>query len=144
MFHIIKKTFKSEPNEQGIIIGSFYILNYYGVYVFFRVCKTTKKSVYLIELATKKHKDGVVLTKGFKTTKKPYIVQNNNTWRKSNYEVFPTKDKLLPIEIEYGSKLYNEALKNTRYPMVGTGYAEPIEDIWKWYWIKDEIVNGVA
>lgn len=136
--------FKSELNEQGIIIGSFYVLNYYGVYVFFRVCKTTKKSVYLIELATKKHKDGVVLTKGFKPTKKPYIVQNNNTWRNSIYEVFPTQDKLLPIEIYYGSKLYNEALKNTKYPVCGTAYAEPVQDIWKWYWIKDEITNGVA
>ena len=144
MSHIIRRVFKSELNEQGILIGSFYILNYYGVYVFLRVCKTTKKSVYLIELATKKHKEGISLTKGFKPTKKPYIVQFNNTWRKSNYEVFPTKDKLLPIEITYGSKLYNAALQNTKYPVCGTAFAEPVQDIWKWYWVVEEKANGVA
>ena len=142
---IIKRVFKSELNEKGIIIGSFYVLNYCDICIFFRVCKTTKKSVYLIELATKKYKNGVMLVKDFKPAKNPYIVQNNNTWLNSLYEVFPTKDKLLPIEISYGSKLYNEALRRHKKPVVGTAYAEPIEEVWKWYWIiDDEIINGVA
>ena len=98
-----------------------------------------------MELATKRYKDGVALTKGFKPSKNPYIVQNNNTWRKSLYEVFPTKDKKLPIEVQYGSKLYNEAIRRGNKAIVGTGYAEPIEDIHEWYWLEDrEIINGVA
>lgn len=143
MFKIKKHNFKNELNEQSIIIGSFYILNYYDILVFFRVCKTTKKSVYLIELGTKKYKDGIILTKGFKASKKPLVILNNNTWQKSTYEVFPQKDGL-PIEIEFGSKLYNEALKRTDFPLCGTVYAELIQDIWKWYWVIEEKINGIA
>lgn len=139
---------KNELNEMGIFVGSFYILNYYGICVFFRVCKTTKKSVYLMELATKRYKEGIMLCKGFKGSKNPYVVLENNTWRKSKYEVFPTEEGL-PIEVQYGSKLFNEAKNKMcqNVPMCGQVYAQPIEfnDLMAHYWLDDiEKINGLA
>lgn len=143
-----QKNFQNELNEKGIIIGSFYILNYYGICVFFRVCKTTKHSVYLMELATQRYEDGIMLKDGFKGSKDPYVVLENNTWRKSQYEVFPEKNGCLPIPVEYGSKLYREAEnKMVGSPLCGTVYAEPIpyDDLMSHYWLDDiEIVNGNA
>ena len=65
-----------ELNDYGIFLLDIYVLNYYGIKVFFQVCKTTEKSVYLIELATKRYKNGIMLTKNFSASKKPYIILN--------------------------------------------------------------------
>lgn len=140
-----------ELNDYGIFLLDIYVLNYYGIKVFFQVCKTTEKSVYLIELATKRYKNGIImLTKNFSASKKPYIILNNNTRRKSTYEVYPVKNgygHYLPIEVKLGSRLHEEALNRTDFPIAGTAYAVPVRDVLNKYWVDDiieEEVNGLA
>ena len=49
----------NEPNRYGIYLLDMYMLDYYGIKLFFQVCKTTENSVFLVELATKRYKDGI-------------------------------------------------------------------------------------
>ena len=63
-----------ELNKYDIFLLDVFVLNYYGILVFFQVCKTKKDSVFLVELATKRYKNGITLTKGFKASKKPHSV----------------------------------------------------------------------
>lgn len=129
-------------NNYGIFITDIYLLSYCGIILFFQVCKTTKKSVYLIELATKKYKNGTMLTKRIHASKKPLIIKHNNTITKSNYEIFPIKiddEYLLPIEIKYGDDLYKKAEEYVDYPPIGYVYAIPIKDYLHKYWY-----NGIT
>lgn len=128
-----------EINEKGIMLLDVFMLDYCGIKVFFQVCKTTKKSVFLVELGIKKYKNGITLLKGFKPSKNPYIITINNTQTKSTYEVFPEKiddnEYWLPIEIKMGSKIYIKAItKNREYPPIGTAYAVPIKEYANKYW----------
>ena len=131
---------KNELNKYGIFLLDIYMLDYYGIKVFFQVCKTTRETVYLVELATKVTKYGIMLTKTIKPSKKPYFVRYNNTYTKSEYQVKPInlKDKQiwLPIEIKYTDKIYEEAKKYYDYPVWGYAYAVPmkLDDVLNKYW----------
>lgn len=131
---------KNELNRFGIFLLDIYLLDYYGVKVFLQVCKTTKETVYLTELATKNTKYGIMLTRRIKASKKPLIVRNDNTPTKSQYEVKPInlndKEYWLPIEIKYGDPIYLEACKYHDYPACGYAYAVPIKDVINKYWEK--------
>ena len=128
----------NELNQQGIFIGDYFVLNYYDILVFFQVTKTTKNSVFLIELATKHTKYGIMLTKRLKPSKNPLIIQKNNTSTKTQYEVYPTKlnDKeyWLPIYINYGDKIFELASKQTDFPAYGYAYACRINEVINKYW----------
>ena len=121
--------------DTGIYLLDLYLLSYSGMKIIFQVCKTTKKSVFLIELATKRYKGGYTLTDTFHATKSPLIVVDKNVFTKSTYEVPATrKDKKLPIRILYGSRAYNEATKYVKYPKFGTFLAVPFLDYMNTYW----------
>ena len=134
-----------ELNESGIFLLDTYLLDYYGVKVFFQVCKTTKHSVYLVELATKKTKYGIMLTKRIKASKKPLVILKNNTYTKSEYEVTPInlngKEYWLPIEIHYGDLIHQEAEKYYDFPAVGYAYAVPIKDVINKYWETPTLIE---
>lgn len=141
----------NELNECGIFLLDIYLLDYYGIKTFFQVCKTTKETVYLVELATKTTKYGIMLTKHIKASKKPLIVRFNNTYTKSQYEVKPInlngKEFWLPIPINYGDPIYKEAEKYDFCPACGYAYAVPIKDVINKYWekpvetVKEEKIN---
>ena len=129
-----------ELNECGIFLLDIYLLDYYGIKTFFQVCKTTQKTVYLVELATKKTKYGIMLTKHIKASKKPLIICFNNTPTKTQYQVKPInlngKEFWLPIPINYGDPIYKEAEKYDSCPACGYAYAVPIKDVINKYWEK--------
>lgn len=130
----------NEINKYGIFLLDIYLLDYYGIKVFFQVCKTTKDTVFLVELATKRTKQGIMLTKRIKASKKPYIIHTNNTYTKTKYEVQPInlndREYWLPIEINYGDKIHTDAFKYCDFPSVGYAYAVPIKDYLNKYWEK--------
>lgn len=129
---------KNEINDYGIFLLDYYLLDYYGIKVFFQVCKTRRNSVYLVELATKTNKYGIMLTRTIKASKKPKIIRFNNTYTKSQYQVYPISLKdneyWLPIEIKIGDPIYEEAKKYCDYPAFGYAYAVPIKDVLNKYW----------
>lgn len=123
--------------DTDIKLLDLYILSYYDIKVVFQVCRTTPTSVFLIELATKKYKDGFTLTKTFKASKKPLIITNNNTFTGSTYEVIAIRpDKKLPIRISLANKIFYEAQKYDPYPKTGTALAIPFDDYMNTYWKK--------
>ena len=139
----------NELNKYDIFLLDVFVLNYYGILVFFQICKTTKNTVFLVELGTKKYRDGITLTKNLKTAKNPYIILNNNTHTKSQFEIYPVKiekEPWLPIEIGVNSRLFKEALNRTDFPLVGTVYAVPLRDYANKYWVNEiEMnINGYA
>ena len=138
----------NEINKYGIFLLDIYLLNYYGVKVFFQVCKTTKETVFLIELATKETKEGIMLTKRIKASKKPLIIRENNTHTKSKFEVKPIQlnslnrnDYWLPIDIKVGDPIWNEAQKYNEFPAFGVAYAVKITDVINKYWEKPCVVK---
>ena len=121
--------------DTNIHLLDLYMLSYEGLKVVFQVCDTTPDSVFLIELATKRYKDGVTLTKKYKATKKPLIITHNNIFTKSTYEVPATReDKKLPIKITMATPIFWEAYKHTPYPRTGTFLAVPFPDHRNTYW----------
>ena len=138
---------ENELNDNGVFIGDIYVLNYYEILVFFEVCKTKANSVFLVELGTKRYKNGVMFLKGYKASKKPLVITENNTRTKATYEVRPRKDLSLPILITTDTVLYKHAKENVRHPSVGVFYATKIVDYMNRYWITDEEkyeINGIA
>lgn len=135
---------EDELNEDGIFICDYYMLNYYGVLVIFQVCKTRKKSVFLIELATKIIDNKIMLTDQVRASKKPLVIRENNVFTKSTYEVKPIrlngKDLWLPIKIDFGDPIFEEAKKYEPYPAWGYAYAVPmkIEEVVGIYWEMPE------
>lgn len=127
----------NELNDKSVFLGDVYCLNYYGILVFFYVSKTTAKTVYLVELGTKRYKNGIMLTKNLKASKKPYIILNNNTYTKTTYEVIPEKNLSLPIMITSDLPIYKKALDNVDFPLTGVFYAEKIFDYINRYWVVD-------
>ncbi len=128
----------NELNDYDIYITDVYMLNYEGVLVFFQVCGTKKKSVFVIELATKKYKSNyLMLSKNMCPSKKPFFVLTNNVFTKSTYEVFPVDigygKYFLPFLVKYGDPLYKEAEKYVSTPAPGWVYAKRIS--------VDEYVN---
>ena len=121
----------------GIKILDLYLLAYSGMKVIFQVCDTTENTVTLIELATKKYKNGYTLTKHYKASKKPLIIKNNNVFTKSKYKVVSIReDKKLPIRIDMTTKIFWEAQKYVDYPKIGTFLAVPFLEHRNTYWKK--------
>lgn len=138
-----------ELNKHGIFIGDVFILNYCGIKVLFQVCKTTKNSVFLVELATKRYKDGIMLTKSIKASKNPLIINKDNTHTHSTYEVVPIKlekDYWLPIEIKPFSKIHIMALQRNGFEYAPTGYAYavPVKEYYNRYWTDSTEPIGLA
>lgn len=122
-------------NKHYVHTQDIYILSYCGIKVIFQVAKVTEDSVFLVELAAKRYKDGLTLTKHLKTSKNPFFV-TDNTRSKTTFEVFTRPDKCLPIKINYSSKIFWEALKYVDYPCIGTCLAIPFDDYLTTYWKK--------
>ena len=101
-------------NEQGIFLADVFALDYYETKLFFQVVKTTKNSVFLMELHTEPYEYGVKISIPVCPEKYPSIIKKNNTLTKTTYEVYPIKiekDWWLPIEfdgfIHYATKVEN-------------------------------------
>ena len=124
-----------ELNDFGVFLGDIYVLNYYGILVFFYVCKTTERTVFLVELETKPYKNGLILTETLKASKKPLIIVNNNTYTKTTYEVMPTKELFLPIQITTDLPIYEKALECTDYPLTGVFYISKVVNHVGKYWV---------
>lgn len=138
---------ENELNDQGVFLGDIYVLNYYEILVFFEVCKTKEKSVCLVELGTKRYRNGVMFLKGYKASKRPLIITENNTRNKTTYRVRPEKDLSLPILITTDLPIYRRARENVKNPQVGIFYATKIVDYINHYWVTDEEkyeINGCA
>ena len=125
-----------ELNEDGIFLQDIYLLSYCGLKVIFQVCKTYSHSVCLIELATKKYKDGISLTKWIHPSSKPLVVTGPNTFEKSTFEVKTNHNENISIVITRASKLFWEAAKYIDCPLVGTFQAVPFKDYLNTYWKK--------
>ena len=131
-------------NVDGVEYNSYYYLDYYGVNVFFCVCKTDRFRVCIYELAKKQVKvNGEIcdaLCKGLKPNKNPLVVKENNCPTKSKFWVQSTKEGNLLIPIPLCSTLYNEAVKaGTPYPNYGYGIATCIDQLTekgllRYYW----------
>lgn len=123
--------------KHGFFPSDIFVLNYYGVFVFFQITKITSSSVFLMELESKPYKNGYVLKFPIKACKTPLVILKNNTYEKSTYEVYPLKledDFLLPIEVQLFSPLYNKALEEGRNPIDGIAYAEKVKNHLGKYW----------
>lgn len=101
-------------NEQGIFLADVFALDYYETKLFFQVVKTTKSSVFLMELHTEPYEYGVKISIPVRPEKYPSIIKKNNTLTKTTYEVYPIKiekDWWLPIEfdgfVHYATKVEN-------------------------------------
>lgn len=127
-----------EINEYGIYPGDIFMLNYCEINVFFRVCRTFKKSVYLYEIQTKiVDKKYETLTKNLTASKEPLIIdKKQNSITKSKYEIYPiiapfdnSSEIVLPIKIEPDMPIFGKALsyENT-YPIIGIAYAHKLND----------------
>ncbi len=113
-----------------------FILDYYGVIVLFEVCDVTEETVKLVELALRPYEDGVMIYNDRRLSKKPLFVKKN-VFTKSDYEVVPTEDGLLPIKIDYESPIYAKAIQlGYEIPLIGTFYAEKVEDALNTYWVS--------
>lgn len=128
----------------GILISDIYILTYAKMKVIFQVCRTTPTSVFLIELATKKYKDGYTLTKKYHASKKPLIIKYDNVFSRSTYEVPALReDKKLPIQIDATTDIFWEALKYNKYPKFGTFLAIPFTEHRDTYWKKPKLLEKI-
>lgn len=123
-------------NKDGVFLQDIYLLSYCGFKVVFEVCKTYDHSVCLIELATKKYKDGITLTKWIRPTRYPLVVFGQNRFSKSTFEVRTRPDKKLVIYIGPQCRLYWEALKYFDMPPTGNFLAVPFPDYLQTYWKK--------
>lgn len=129
-----------ELNKYGITLGDFYLLNFCGILVFFEVAKTRENSVYLVELKSEDYLDGTMISRKIQASKDPLVVLENNTYRKTTYEVYPQLNfgqYWLPIKVDYGSKLFKAAEKQGLNPFPGTFYAEPMPDCYRKYFKKN-------
>lgn len=123
----------------GIKLLDLYLLSYCGLKVIFQVCETTERTVTLIELATKKYKNGYTLTKKYKASKKPLVIKGDNVFTRSNFKVVAIReDKKLPIKIDMTTKLFWEAEKYVDFPKVGIFLAAPFLDHINTYWAKPQ------
>lgn len=123
-------------NEDGIFIQDMYLLSYCGIKVVFEVCETFPHSVRIIELATKKYKNGISLTKWIRPSKHPLVVTGPNTFEKSTYEVNTRQDKKIEIVVTRASRLFWEATKYVDCPLVGKFLAVPFPDYRDTFWKK--------
>lgn len=141
---LLSKKHRDEINRYGIFLTDIYYLNYYGINVFFQVCKTEYERVCLVELKTKIKKiDGEkreVLTKRLLVNKDSQIIPKNSTYTQSSYRVTPTKipeydTYVLPIRIDYFSDFRRNALDITnQYCSAGIAYAVPLNEYLHKYW----------
>lgn len=119
-----------------IYINDVFMLNYYGIRVIFQVANVSEdeKEIYLVELATKRYKDGYTLTKNLDTSKNPFIIKKNNARTKTTYKVSPNEDGTFYVLVPMYSKLFWEALKYVEYPKTGYVLAVPFKDYLNTYW----------
>lgn len=126
-------------NQYRVYTQDIYILCFAGIKVVFEVCRVTYNSVFLVELATKKYKDGIIVDENLSLSKNPFFVKENNNRLKSTFEVFPLADRSIPIEITKDSDIYWEACKYVKEPVVGWYLAEPFPNYLNTYWKEPEI-----
>lgn len=133
-------------NNQGIYLCDVFHLNYYGVHVFFQVCRTSANSVCIYELKTKvKNMWGrkrIAIFEDAKPEREHTLVVplENNIYMRSNFECAPIKlpdqkDYCLPIKVDYDSPLYKRALEvGAKSPLVGVAYAEKVNEWYNKWW----------
>jgi hypothetical protein len=129
-------------NKFNIFLGDVFLLNYYGILVFFQVCGTTEKNAYLVELATEKIEYGIIINPLLKTSKNPYFVLKNNVRSKSTYRVMTTLfhgDAVLAIKITDKDRIYQEALSIVDYPKEGYFYAYRVRNYLDCCWQSEEV-----
>lgn len=120
-------------NVDGVMFGDIYYLNYYGINVFFYVCRIDHHRVAVFELAKKKAKLPKTgecvefIHPKLKPARSPLVVLENNCWTKSNFWVDTNKEKQLIIPVAFLSPLYNCALDlGIELPMSGEYCAVPL------------------
>ena len=127
-------------NLDEVLFGDLFYLNYYGVNVFFYVCRTSLYQVAIYEIKKKriKYENQIVeiIDSDLKPSHKPLVVTENNCWTKSRFWVNTTHEKKLLIPININTPVYKEAIKQgTEFPE--TGYFEAV-------WLEEEQKKGVA
>ena len=123
-------------NKDGVFLQDIYLLSYCGLKIIFEVCKTFEHSVCIIELATKKYKDGISLTKRIRPALFPLVVTGSNRFSTSTFEVLTTPNKRLAIHINRNSPIFWEAAKYVDCPLTGVFFAVPFPDYLNTYWKK--------
>lgn len=135
-------------NKFNIFLGDVFLLNYYGIMVFFQICGTTENYVYLVELDTKEDENGLFINPSLKTSKNPYFVLKNNVRSKSTYKALTTlfrREAVVAIKITDKDRIYQEALNITDYPEEGYFYAYRVNEYLNSYWRSEEVKsNGQA
>ena len=125
--------------DPDINYGDVYLLNYYGVLVFFSVCWVGAESVRVVELASYSYKNGKMLYSDMRLSKKPYFVRKN-VRTKSDYEIMLNEEcerGVLPIYVPYGCRLYCDVLsKRVDIPTTGLFFAEKVSDYRNIYFIS--------
>lgn len=126
--------------DPDINYSDVYLLNYFGILVFFSVCYVSEETVRVVELDTYSYKNGIMVYKDLRLSKNPYFV-TKNIRSKSDYEITleENMEGYLPIDIAYGCKLYNEVLyKGKEIPISGRFYAEKIKEYKNQYFIIEK------
>ena len=136
-----KKIYGKEPvlnlYDPTVNYYQVYILDYYSVIVAFQVCKVEAEEIRLVELALRPYENGWMIYDDMRLSKNPYFV-NKNVFTKSDYSVTPLEEGLVPIEIDYASPIFAEALRRgEECPLVGTFYAERTKNYRDVYFISD-------
>lgn len=132
---------KDELNDCDIMLGDVYMLNYYGVKVFFEVSQTDYDKVCVYELKTKKMfidgKYRIMIDEKGKSERKSTLVVplNENTYRKSKFWVEYANSNTLKIPIDMNMPIYKEAVaRGVNCPVYGTAFAVYVPDWYNKYW----------
>ena len=132
-------------NVHGVEYGDIYYLNYYGINVFFKVCKTEPKRVCVFELQKRRvHVEGQedvkeALGLNLWAAKDPLIVTKNNSEAKSKFWVNSDKDKVIWFFIDNTYPIYELAYDLGLNPEFGFFGAESCASfqnngICRYYW----------
>ena len=129
-------------NIHDIMYGDVFHLKYFGINVFFAVCKTDEKKVAVYELSKKKIKqDGktIEIICSREPTSSPLVVpKKENCDSKSNTWFETTEDKELLVKVTYNCPLFQK-IEN---PRTGIFKATLLEEemkhgILNYYWTVD-------
>lgn len=121
--------------DPDINYGDVYLLNYFGILVFFSVCDVGVETVKLVELDSHSYEDGFMLYDDLRLSKHPYFVKKN-VRTKSDYEITVEEgaEGFLPIYVGYENKI----CEKVRIPITGIFYAEKITNYRNIYFINEE------
>lgn len=122
-------------NIYGVMLGDVYILDYYGLIVYFKVSRVWEDKVGLVELATYiEDEDIYCFYPDRRLAKKTFFV-NKNVNTKTDFIIEPDEDGTIPITITADTKIYQNAIeRGIKNPLEAIYYIEKIDDTYtKWY-----------